>query len=174
MDRNSDTTGAITMAMRIFTEEYRDKFKISDNRVKIWQQMLRDFDSEAILGAAYHLVSTREDWPPDIATVRKTAAYISRGELSPPLASEAWEHLSLKIQNRPVKLTAMEKKAQQQTATLYELRHSSNSGADRRRFMEAFEGVLKRRDEQWLALPEVNQLIGRRAALLVADTTKNV
>ena len=166
----------ILYVMEMFAAEYGDKFKMSDGRTRIWRQMLKDTDSDVLLGSAYHLVSTRPDWPPDIATVRETVMSVSRGELSPMTGAESWERIMVRIQRKPVELTDTEREALSQTASLYDLRRSTSPGIDRSRYIQAFEGVQRRRESEALLLPEVRQLIQKRANLLESgeETTAKI
>lgn len=156
----------VLYVMEMFAAEYGDKFKMSDGRTRTWRQMLRGADSSSLLPAAYHLVSTRPDWPPDIATMRKAVYRISRGELKPMTGSESWERIMMKIQRKEVELTPAEKDALKQTASLYDLRRSQNPGIDRARYIQAFEGVQKRIEDDALVLPEVKKLLDRNTNLL--------
>lgn len=163
MNSNFDTETTVKKIMALFNEEYPNKFVVSVERERLWVQLLRDCPSNAIEAAAYHLVSIREDWPPSVATVRITAIRILEGELSPPSASEAWEHVQLKIQNKNIELTDLEKLALKQTGSIFDLRHSSNQIADRSRFLQAFEACLKKRDEDWMTTPRVKQFVQKIA-----------
>lgn len=173
----SNIQDTVSNVMKIFNEEYRDKFKISESRLKIWCQMLREYDSETILAAAYHLVSTRQDWPPDIATMRQAVVYLSKGELNRPDPMEAWgnvlkklnePHISYVNDEKPVfNLSPMEKEAVSRVSSIYNLKNSSNLASDRARFIEAFKGLLEERDREWLALPEVKKIAEKRQLTLL-------
>jgi hypothetical protein len=156
----------ILYIMEMFAAEYADKFKMSEERTKLWRQMLKGTPPEVLLGTAYHLVSTRPDWPPDIARVRKTAMYVSSGELKPMSGPESWERIMMKIQRKEIELTDTEREALKQTASIYDLRRSQNMGIDRARYIQAFEGVQKRREDDALVLPEVRQLVASQAPAL--------
>lgn len=166
MNESKQFEDTIRAVMQMFLEEYGAKFAISPQRTSIWIQMLAGENIGAIMNTAYHLVSTKPIFPPDLATFRKTLKYIERGQLSPITGIEAWERVAARLNGSDIKLTDMEKRALKQAGGLYELRHSSNLAANRTRFVMAYDGLLRRAEEEMLATPEVRAYIDTRNQIL--------
>jgi hypothetical protein len=166
------TKKTIADVFDLITECYPGKFRAnprtsdSPGTAAIWLKMLRDFESEPVLAAVYHLCSTRQDWPPDIATVRDKAASLANGELSPPTGAEAWERIRQKIGGMEVELTPLEKKALAQVSTIYDLRRSENPTADRARYCKAFDALVAKQQLERVTLPEVKQFADHGAPAL--------
>ena len=163
---------AVHDTMKIFNEEYRDKFKISKSRFLIWCQALNGFDPETIRAAALHLVVTRQDWPPDIATLRQLAINMQRGELATPEPAESWANVLQLIQGKEVSLTPLEKQALKMTGDVYNLKLSQNLAADRSQFMRAYAALVKRRDDNDAILPPVRAVLQSNAPALPAAPRK--
>ena len=155
MEPNLSVQDAVSNAMRIFNEEYGAKFALTENRVNVWNHMLKDFNPQTIMAAAYHLATVMKVFPPEIATMRETVILMSGGKLSEQTAIEAWERVLMKIKGKDVELSDMESAALNQTGTMYDLKLSRNHHSDRARFIQAFDGLLKRRYEETMTMPEV-------------------
>jgi hypothetical protein len=144
--------------------------RVTERTEGIWLKMLEDLDADALLAAANHLVSTRPDWPPDIATLRGTVVDFAHGYLEPPSGHEAWEHVLVKMSedelpdlttgehDEKISLTALEKAAVNQIGSLYDLRRSTNPASDRAQFIKAFEKMVAKKRLELTALPNVRQL----------------
>lgn len=152
--------------MEMMNEEYPGKFSMSKSRIKIWTQMLSDLDSEPILAAGYHLVSTGGEWPPAIGTVRLIAKRLTIGELHPQTAMEAWENVQLKIQHKDVELSWQEKKALSRVGSIYDLRRSEKQSFDRANFIKSFEDVIKTEEQELVTMPNVAALVASASAEL--------
>ena len=147
--------------------EYPGKFSLSEERVDTWCHMLSDLDSENILAAGYHLVSTGGEWPPAIGTVRLTAKRIETGQMVPVSATEAWGNVYKRIQHRDVFLTVEEKEALQGVGSIYDLRRSEDLSFDRSIFIKNYEQQQKRRDLELTIMPDVQHV-----ALVSGDESK--
>ena len=158
----------IDQILLIFNEEYPSKFVMSVSRAKLWRQILGEFDKDIILAAAFHLVSTRPDWPPDIATVRDTCARFAAGELEPPNPHESWERIQRRIQGEKVDLTELEKIALQQTGTIFDLRKSRNPTGDRQAFIAAFKIAAEKQHRDRVTLPNVRAIVSKHIPVLAA------
>lgn len=156
-------TKTVKRVMKLFNEEYHNKFDITESRKKFWENALADFDDEVILHAAYHLTTvSQSDWPPVIGQLRKQCVLMSLGQLQPPTGEEAWERVLEKVARKPVKLTDLEKKALAQTKTINDLRQSSNIEADRSRFMGALEKLVTKYIYDRQTLGEVKKFAASR------------
>jgi len=169
--KSSKLHETVSNIMKIFNEEYPGKFNISQSRLAVWCQMLRECNPETVLAAAYHLVSTRPDWPPDIATVRRTVVYLSKGQLERPDPMGAWGNVIKKLNNSEIELTQIESEAVKRVSSIGDLRRSTNQTADRARFVEAFNGILDETDREWLALPEVKAIADKNAVKQLESDT---
>ena len=162
-----DFKTTINNIMRIFSEEYPGKFSVTESRKKVWLHILKGFPTETILGAAYHLISTRPDWPPDIATMRDTVINFIHGELHQPTPQEAWENILRKIQDDDVELSDLEKAALKQVSTVYDLRRSENSSSDRAQYIKAFDQLLKKQQLERATLPAVKRLVQEHVPMFI-------
>jgi hypothetical protein len=169
--------------MTTFNEEYPGKFSLGKitpgdkkpSRLRVWEHVLREFTDEIILHAAMHLVSTRPDWPPDLATMRAQCVSLVHGELQDETGSEAWEQVVKKINHEDVELSEMQKKALKQTGkTIYDLRQTTNLASDRSRYIEAFNNLISKRRMERITLPEVKRLVERNRPALPAPATKQL
>lgn len=156
---------AITLAMQILLEEFGDKFKVTPSRARVWSQMLKEFDKEAILAAAYHLAST-EEWAPPIAKMRKACIELTHGELVTLPAPEAWSRVLQYLQGREVDLGELEMEAMHQTGSAYDLKRSTSPGLDRAHFLKAYNGLVAKRDKLRSTLPEVREFAQSHAPQL--------
>lgn len=157
---------SVSLVMKIFAEEYPTKFSVTDSRLKIWCQMLKGFPTEQILAAGYHLAATRTDWPPDIATMREQVLRFANGELHKPTGQEAWENILKKFKYEDYPLSDFEKAALAQVGTIYDLKRSQNTAADRIQFVRAFDNLVKKRDTERATLPEVRALVEQNVPFL--------
>lgn len=154
---------AVSLILEMFSTEYPGKFSLSPQRAMLWEKMLGEFDSDIILHAAYHLAGSSE-WPPNIHQMRKQCMYFVHGEIADPSAEEAWGKVMRKIQRAEgVELTELEAKALTQTASIYDMQHSTNIEAHRARYIRAFEKLVERRNEDRLTLPEIREFVGLKA-----------
>ena len=144
----------ISRVIRIFAEEY-PRMQVTAERTRLWTELLSDISDEHLHAACLHVVATRPDWPPDLATVRTTALAIAAGQLHPPSGSDAWARIAAKIQGHEIALDAREKKALAQVGTVYDLRRSTNPAADRARFVAAYDGLVQREKAERETLPQV-------------------
>lgn len=169
---------AVLRSMRMLNEEYPGKFSLgtvpvdkkgkpvegaTPSRVKVWEHALAEFDDETVLAAALHLVTTRTEWPPDVAAMRSQCALFSNGELHAPSGAASWERILQKISKKEVDLSDMEKKALSQTKSVFDLRISKNIDADRARYIQAFDLLISKRNLEWVTLPEVKALVAKNA-----------
>jgi len=158
----------IDQIMIIFNEEFPSQFVRSVAREKLWRQMLGQYESDIILAAAWHLVSTKQKFPPNIATIRATCARFSFGELDPPNPHESWGKIQQKIQGEKVDLTELEKIALQQTGTIFDLRKSRNPTGDRQAFMSAFKIAAEKQHRDRVTLPNVRAIVSKHVPVLAA------
>jgi hypothetical protein len=161
-----DFKTTIFSVMRVFNEEYPGKFSITETRQKVWANLLEGFDPRVILSACEHLVSTRPDWPPDIATMRETVIDFTHGELHQPSGQEAWENIKRKIQGEDFQLSDLEKAALKQVSTIYDLKRSENPTSDRVQYIKAFDRIIEKRRLERITLPAVKQLVAGHAPQL--------
>jgi hypothetical protein len=148
----------ITEIMRLFDEEYKGKFIISPERIKLWRALLADIHPEIVMTAAVHLVSLRTEWPPNIGQLRDKALALQAGELAPPSAHEAWAHVQARIQSDDAPLTELERQTLKQVGTVYDMRRSGNPAADRAQFLKAFEQAIEKRRLERATLPTVKMI----------------
>jgi len=140
--------------------------KMSDERHRLWMELLEGIDDGSVMAAALHIVSTRSDWPPDIALLRTTALTIAAGEQAAPTGSEAWAGIATLIGGRDVDLTPRQLQALKSVGTLYDLKRSTNSTSDRARFIEAYDAIAERERKTREMLPAVAQLNAANALAL--------
>jgi hypothetical protein len=152
----------VSRVMKLFLAEYPGKFDMGEQRIETWVYMLEGIESEILLNAAMHLAAEPRQWPPSIGELRTLAISMSHGELTPPSASEAWERVLRKVQRKDVELTELDKAALKRVGSLWDLRHSTMIQADRARFLEAFDSIIKKRDEKRNALPSVQRVIEKQ------------
>ncbi len=165
----------IIQVMTLLNEEYPGKFKITDERIKLWRSLLADIDPQIVLTAALHLVGARDsEWPPTVGAVRATAMNFAHGELDPPGAHEAWSHVQARLQSDEAPLTELELEAVKRVGTIYDMRRSSNAAADRAQFIKAFEQLVTRRQLERTTLPTVKMIVERQAAALPAPRAEQV
>jgi hypothetical protein len=162
-EKHKITVGRV---MKLFNSEFPGKFDTSEQRVETWNYMLDGIDGEILLNAAMHLAAEPRQWPPSIGELRTLAISMAHGELAPPSASEAWERVLRKVQRRDVELTELDKSALARVGSIWDLRHSTMLQADRARFLEAYDAIVKKRDEKRNALPSVAKLVAKQAAML--------
>lgn len=62
---------AITYALALFVENYRDKFPVGDATKFVWCDMLSDLTADEVVQAARNWVA-RSKWPPTTADLRET------------------------------------------------------------------------------------------------------
>jgi len=145
---------------RLFMEEY-PKMEISDERHQIWMTLLDGIGNEVVEGAALHILSTRSDWPPDIALLRTTALALAAGELAAMTGAESWGNIlrligGMNVMNVP--LTTREAAAFKATGSLYDLKRSTNTAADRARYITAYDALATRAQQTRELLPSVASL----------------
>ena len=169
---------SVITAMKMFSDGYPGKFTVG-NKVATWERVLVDIDPAVIPVAALHLIAIRKDWPPDVATLREQCVIMSHGRLQDPTGSEAWERIRKKIGEakgceNPTKLSDDEKKALDQTASLYDLRHGIGDSISfaRDKFTKAYDAIVSKRRLECLALPEVRSFVAGRAPALPAPESK--
>jgi hypothetical protein len=159
---------AIKNLLDLLNESYQGKFKLTPLTPVIWTKMLRDIDTELILAAGYHLVSTRPDWPPDVPTIRNTAITLGGGVLKPDTGLDGWERVLRAIQGEEGILTVIDKKALAQTKPIVDLKTSATITADRATFIKAWDHLAEKVRLHKVALPEVRALVERNAPALPA------
>lgn len=172
MNEPKQLENTVRAVMQMFLEEYGAKFAISPQRTSMWIRMLSGDNIDAIMTTAYHLVSTTPIFPPDLATFRKSLKYMERGQLSPVTGIEAWERVAEKLNGSKIELNDMEKRALKQAGGAYELRRSSNLAANRTRFVMAYDGLLRRAEEEMLATPDVKKFLESVKQKLPAPETR--
>lgn len=162
----------VSMIMDMFVAEYPGRFSTGLERLKVWCQMLKGFDGELILGAAYHLASTC-NWPPTIAQMREQCVLMSHGDLRNPTGAESWERIRRKMTSEPdLELTDLERTALSQTSSLYDLKRSTNPSTDRAHYIKAFDSLAAQRHQERITLPEVKALAGRYAEIPALEAGK--
>ena len=91
---------------------------MTDDRQALWMQLLEGISDEHVMGAALHIVSTRSDWPPDVALLRSVALSLAAGELAAPVGAEAWSNALALISGKKVELTPREQEAMKATGKI--------------------------------------------------------
>ena len=129
--------------------------KISNERHLLWMEMLKGIGDDNITAAAMHILSTRSDWPPDVALLRCTALSISNGELAAKSGAESWATILTLISGVDTPLSMRERKALDATGSLYDLKRSSNAAADRARYIDAYDALADRAQRTREMLPAV-------------------
>jgi len=173
----------IARVFKMIQEEYGTKFDVgteipeeeTTSKAKVWAHILREFEDETILSAALHLVSMSNDWPPTVAAMREQCICLADGELHNETGSEAWEQVVSKMHHEEVELSDDQRKALKQTGrTMYDLRQLTIPalGADRARYIEAFDNLQKKKKLERVTLPEVKALAERNRPALPAPVTK--
>jgi hypothetical protein len=171
-----DSEKTIYRVMNMFAAEYPGKFVVDEDRHRLWSHLLSGCEEETILNAALHLVSIRKEWPPDIATMREQVYAFAHGELHRPSAEESWERIREKMlqydqyidaDDKRLELTENEKKALNQTSTIYDLRHSTNIAADRATYIRAYNGIVDRERNDRLTVPQVKDYVKRQEERLL-------
>jgi len=165
MSTEKEHREAIRMAMQIMLEEFGDKFKVTPSRARVWSHMLKEFDKETILAAAYHLAST-EQWAPPIALMRRACLELTHGEIVTIPAPEAWSRVLQYLQGRDIDLGELEQEAMLQTGSTWDLKHSTSPGLDRAHFLKAYNGLVAKRDKLRSTLPEVREFAQNNAPQL--------
>lgn len=151
---------AVTMAMAAFVEEYPGRFVVSASRKKIWQHLLSDLEPGIIMATAYHLLSARKEFPPDVALFRETAILLGEGRTEIKGAEEAWGDVMERVYgNSDRKLCAKTMAALKQTSTINDLKQSRNIAADRAHFVRAYNKLEQKDLTQKLILPDVKRKI---------------
>jgi hypothetical protein len=175
----------ILRMMRTFNLNYTG-FQMDDegSKARLWNRLLSDFDDIVLIGATEQIVSTRNseyNWSPDLATVREQCLSIQSGRLSEPTGAQSWERILQKMAERSdaeekLELTETEKKALDQTVSLYDLRHGhvANMLSARRQYVQAFEGIVNRQKIEALTPQSVKEVCAQYAPALPApeDTPK--
>ena len=132
--------------------------EMTEERVQLWMDLLDGVGDEVVQGAALHIISTRSDWPPDIALLRTTALSIANGELAALTGAESWGNILALISGNDVPLTARETQALKATGSMYDLKRSSSQAADRARYIDAYDALAKRSQQTRELLPAVATL----------------
>lgn len=151
------TKSCVSMVVQMFTAEY-PKMTMTEERKQLWMQLLDGIGNEVIEGAALHILSTRSDWPPDIALLRCTALSIASGELAALTGAESWASILALISGKEVALTQRERTAMDSTGSLYDLKRSNNIAADRARYIDAYDALATRAKQTRELLPAVARL----------------
>lgn len=128
---------------------------MNKSRINVWSEMLSDLNSEHILAAGYHIISNGEKFPPPVGEVRRTAKRIERGSVNPPSALESWERVMMKVRQKDIELTRLEKKALSRIGSIYDLRRSENMSFDRAAYIKSFEEILQSEEKQMMTMPNV-------------------
>ncbi len=147
-------------------ECYPGKFNKTEKTKKIWHRMLKDIDAENVLAATFHLCATVPTWPPDVASIRQQAVRYAHGEMEAPTGHEAWENIRKKFGNDHHQLTDHEKAAVNQIGSMFDLKRSENTVADRAQFIKAFDNIIAKRDLDRATLPEVKALVENNVPFL--------
>ena len=143
------------MALASFRLEYAG-FSATEERAELWSKMLAGIDDCYILAAVTDILTTRDGFPPTVATVRRRALELSRGELVPPSGVEAWEGVRAVLAGTANGIEPRTLRAVRATAgSLADLRRSTSPAADRARFIEAFDAAVERERRERDAMPSV-------------------
>jgi hypothetical protein len=134
--------------------------KVTDNTPEIFHRLLKDLRPEDLLPAALNLCTTQH-WPPSIAQLRTQAAGMAKGVLTPDSGLDGWGRVLLRLQDRDVTLTEIDKKALAQTRSIYDLKRSDNIVADRSNFIKAWNHLSEKERINQVTLPEVKILATR-------------
>jgi len=164
--------GVVLRVMKLFNEEYPDRFKLSEQRRNVWEHLLEGFDPEVVLSAAMQLVSEARPHPPNIGIFRTMVVNMTHGEIDPPSASDAWGRVLQLLQGRDVCLTPLERAALKKVGTTHDLKVSNNTAADRAQFKKAFDDLVKRRHTERSMLPSVHKVLEARAPELPAPPSR--
>jgi hypothetical protein len=114
--------------------------------------MLRDIDPRFGLSAVAELCGSCE-WPPAISQIRKAAYNLSRGQLSPPSAWEAWERAIAGTPGGDIETRAINL-----IGGTWAIKHSENPEVIRSQFLKCYSELLETHDREACAIKEVRQL----------------
>ena len=112
--------------MMILEKEY-EKFKLDDERIKLWNEILSDVEIGAIMTATKQIISDDRPFAPTAGQVRTLALDIQHGKIGQMTAEESWERICKYIQHEQVALTAHEKRALNATKTIFDLLSKQSS-----------------------------------------------
>jgi len=164
----------VLRVMRLFNAEFPDRFKLNDERRRVWEHLLAGFDGDVVLAAAMHMVSERREHPPNIGAFRSLVVGMAHGEIAPPSSSEAWGHVLERLQGRDTPLTPLEAAALKKIGSIYDLKTSGNLAADRAQFKKAFEDLVRERDTERNMLPMVRGVLEARTPQLPAPPSREL
>jgi len=161
------TTKTITQAMQLLLTNF-SMFKITTDKIKLWEEILSDIDSELVLTACLNLVASHDSqYPPSLALVRKTAILLRSGKLTQISAPEAWGHVLKKIANKNFKLSDLEKSALKNVGDIYSLRKKNDLSFDRNFFIQSFNSELAKKIAIVTAPASVRRAITSKANRMV-------
>ena len=155
--------------MLIFNEEYGEKFIITDSKVKVWIECLKDFDKETILSAGMHLVSTGGAFPPVIGQVRQQCVNLRHGEMNVPPGPDAWIAVLAEVQKSDgafLNLPELTREALKSVGTMFDLKRSDNIAFERNHFLKAYAAIVEMRQKERVMLPTVRNMNNHNAPAL--------
>lgn len=122
----------------------------------MWSEILDGVDDACLLAAVTDILATHEGYAPTVATVRRRALELSRGQLSPPSGVGAWEGVQAVLAGTSEVMEPRTLHAVRATAgSLADLRRSTSPAADRARFIEAYDAMVERERRERDAMPSV-------------------
>jgi hypothetical protein len=157
----------VKKAMTIFLEEYGEKFRVTESKIKFWGHSLQEFDSSVILAAAYHL-ATINKWPPVIAEMREACVDMAYGELVTVPAPEAWHNVQ-KFLHDEGQLSDIERIAMRHVGDSWYFKRSDTPGMDRAHFMKAYSAQVDKQKRERLTLPNVMRFANENAKKLLPE-----
>ena len=159
MDEN---TAKIAQGLRYCVKAYQakhSKFEFDEDTTMIYIRLLSDLDGDAVLGACLDHIS-KSSWFPGVDELRKRAIKISKGTKKEITALEAWG-MALKSYNfvgAKEEMSPLIEKTVESLGGWTRLGRSTNTTADRARFVEAYNSFLDRDLDSAVTLPIVNDL----------------
>ena len=138
---------------------------MTDHRRNIWMMMTDGIPDDALLAAAYKIVSENDTWPPTIGMLRTTALELATGKASQPTGLEAWEYVSKALENwdsNQNDLGPKTRRALKIVGGLHALKisqHTEGFNSDRTKFIEAFDMIIRREKEEREMLPLVRDFL---------------
>jgi hypothetical protein len=147
--------------MGILSVEFGDRFRITKERVALWNRILGDVNPDDLRAAAVKLASDNEQYPPTVGQVRHQALRISGGALLDDNATAAWCRVMDYNSDRIEKSALNESDlfALKHIGGTWEIKHSENHGILRSQFIQAWKDHHKMLVTHATAVPEVLNML---------------
>ncbi|MEA3225039.1 MAG: hypothetical protein U9Q07_03750 [Planctomycetota bacterium] len=135
--------------------------KMTDSRHSLWVKLLDGIDDHLVASAATHILSSRSDWPPDIALLRTTALALEAGDMAAPSGAESWASARPFLDGKNVPLAPRERAAIKALGIMDG--DEQNLASTRARYIEAYDNIAARDKAAREMLPEIAALNAKSA-----------